>query len=792
MITMRMMPSLFLFAAIFAAGAGALAAEWRGIGPGGGGAQFRPTLSGLDRRLVVVGTDMNAGFVSEDQGESWRRFHLRSHLQTVLFDPVDRDAIYVLMPGDLGFYRSPDRGRTWHLVYPPASAVARVAHIDDEAEARLVLRGAAGAWPPIRAVTAAARGVFYAVRGSNLEASEDGGGRWRKLAAVAAPPIRGTGQGLFALGEEALAVVEADTVEFWDFAAASPPSTAVQALRASAPPGVTRIVEATAGAGSLYVLTAEPAGLWVTRDRGRRWVNLSAGLTALSFRGKTLAELRGLAAPARNAHHLYVSYSGLPAMLDTLFGVARSTDGGATWKLVWQDGQRRADPRVQDNWLNAAFGPTWGENPLELGVHPDDPELVFGTDYGRTLRSIDGGAHWQGVYSRRVTPGGGWTTRGLDVTTSYGVHFDPLDARRMFISYTDIGLFRSEDSGVSWMAASSGMPNEWRNTTYWMEMDPAVRGRHWAATSNIHDLPRMKMVRRWRPEEKKWHGGVCATRDGGRTWTRSNQGLPDAPVTHVLLDAARSRPGARTLYAAVFGAGVYKSVDDGVTWSAQNTGIASGSLPLVWRLAMDRDGVLYAVVTRRRESLEFGDAATDGAVYRSRDGAARWERVALPAGLNGPHGIAVDPGDPRRLYLAAFGRFEPDSLETPKQGGVFLSEDAGRTWRNVLGEDQYVYDVTVDARRPAVLFATGFQSSLWRSGDRGLHWERVPGFNVKNAHRAIPDPRAKPGMVFVTSYGSSVWYGSELGDPGAEEDIVSPVIGYGRPRSSGNGRRPAR
>jgi hypothetical protein len=255
--------------------------------------------------------------------------------------------------------------------------------------------------------------------------------------------------------------------------------------------------------------------------------------------------------------------------------------------------------------------------------------------------------------------------------------------------------------------------------------------------------------------------------------------LPDGPVTHVLLDAARSRPGARTLYAAAFGAGVYKSVDDGVTWSARNTGIQSGPRPLVWRLTMDRDGVLYAVVTRRREALEYGDASTDGAVYRSRDGAATWEKLALPAGLNGPHGIAVDPADPRRLYLGAFGRFEPDSLETPQQGGVFLSEDGGRSWRQVLAADQYVYDVTVDTRRPEVLFATGYQSSLWRSGDRGRNWRRVPGFNVKNAHRAMVDPR-QPGMVLVTSYGSSVWYGPELGDPEAVEDIATPgPVSYG-------------
>lgn len=764
-----------LSGALLAALAAASGAGWRAIGPGGGGAQFRPTLSALDRRLAVVGTDMNAGFVTEDFGENWRRFHLRAGLQTVLFDPADRNVIHVLMPGDIGFYRSPDRGRTWHLIYPPPAAVIRIAYIDDEAETRLVTRGDL---PPIRAIDAdpARAGVFYAARGPNLEISEDGGARWRKLAPLAGRPIGGTGRSLFVDADSpaaarAVAVVERNTVEFWRNGV----------LRSSQPPGATRILEAAAGAApsSLYLLT-EPAGLWVTRDAGQSWQNLSAGLAGLSFRGRTLAGLRGIAVSARHANHLYISYSGLPSLFDTLFGVARSSDGGATWKLVWRDG-RRADPRVRDNWLNAALGPSWGENPLELGVHPDDPNLVLGTDYGRTMRSADGGLNWDGVYSREQTTPGHWTSRGLDVTTSYGVHFDPHDERRLFISYTDIGLFRSEDGGASWLHSSQGMPTDWRNTTYWLEMDPAVRGRAWAATSNIHDLPRMKMVRRWRPEENKWHGGVCASRDGGRTWMRSNHGLPDAPVTHLLLDAARSKAGARTLYAAVFGAGVYKSVDDGATWSKRNTGIESGARPLVWRLVMDRDGALYAVVTRRREALQSGDPATDGALYRSRDGAATWERLPLPPGLNGPHGLAVDPGNPRRLYLAAFGRFEPDSLAVPQQGGIHLSEDGGHSWRTVHSADQYVYDVTVDPRRPQVLFAAGYQASLWRSDDRGLSWRRVPGFNVKNAHRAIVDPRPeRAGMVFVTSYGSSVWYGPETGEPGAVEDIVTPAVSYTR------------
>ena len=72
-----------------------------------------------------------------------------------------------------------------------------------------------------------------------------------------------------------------------------------------------------------------------------------------------------------------------------------------------------------------------------------------------------------------------------------------------------------------------------------------------------------------------------------------------------------------------------------------------------------------------------------------------------------------------------------------------------------------------------MLYATGFQSSIWRSGDRGQTWKRIRGFNFKAAHRIIPDP-ADPGMIYVATYGSSVWHGPAQGDPEAVEDIVSP------------------
>ena len=202
----------------------------------------------------------------------------------------------------------------------------------------------------------------------------------------------------------------------------------------------------------------------------------------------------------------------------------------------------------------------------------------------------------------------------------------------------------------------------------------------------------------------------------------------------------------------------------------KNQGIVEKE-PFAWRLARDSKGVLYLVVARRSEDGSIGNDR-DGALYRSTDGAETWSRLPLPEGTNGPNGIAVDPENPSRLYLAAWGR---NIASRQSGGGIYLSDDAGKTWRQVLDRDQHVYDVTVDDRNPGILYACGFESSAWRSTDRGEKWQRIRGCNFKWGHRVIPDP-TNPEMIYITTYGGSVWYGPATGDPSAREDIATPAL----------------
>ena len=67
---------------------------------------------------------------------------------------------------------------------------------------------------------------------------------------------------------------------------------------------------------------------------------------------------------------------------------------------------------------------------------------------------------------------------------------------------------------------------------------------------------------------------------------------------------------------------------------------------------------------------------------------------------------AIDPRDPARLYLAAWGRSTGEGVA---DGGIYLSTNRGAAWRRVLDQDQHIYDVTIDPKDARVLYAAGFE-----------------------------------------------------------------------------------
>jgi hypothetical protein len=494
-----------------------------------------------------------------------------------------------------------------------------------------------------------------------------------------------------------------------------------------------------------------------------------------------------LAASENNASSVYVVTSNYQEERNDgrsviWFGIIKSNDAGRSWKWIWKGGGGSGQYGVKDGidasnlkdaWVKEAFGGDFLRL-IDIGVAPNNGDIAVATDWYRSMKTMDGGETWTASYSIEQ-PDGSYSSNGLDVTTVYGVHFDPFDKDHLSISYTDIGYHHSFNGGKSWIRSTTGIPAIWHNTCYWMVFDPEIKGKIWSVWSGLHDFPRGKMTRN--PNWTEYgRGGVALSIDGGRSWTPMTDGIGfDSPSTSIVLDES-SPAGNRTLYVAAYGKGVFKSTDDGKTWELRNHGIQGSKA--AFEITMLPDGTLFLITspTPQHQNGEEGREVYMGAVYKSIDRAATWQRLDLVEMTGFPNGLDYDPQNPKRLYLGSWADITLSDLigssiaratggnETfDLDGGIIMSEDGGQTWTRIFDKDNYVYDVTVDPRHPGRIFCNTFCQGAYRSDDYGKTWKKLKDYDFHWGHRVIIDQHDRE-KVYLTTFGSSVWHGTPVVD----------------------------
>jgi photosystem II stability/assembly factor-like uncharacterized protein len=753
--------------------------KWTITGPGGG-AIFLPTINPHDNSNVITVCDMTGGYISDDAGESWREFNLKTRICAAAFDPAAENTVYA---GSSGLFRSEDKGWTWKLVFPDPDSVTDEKRFGDEAE-HLYL--SSDNWPGGKihgiAIDPVRTDNIHLCIDTRYEAGElvvfsshDRGRTWSRVAGIAGKRLRKLyldpsspleNRRLFAFTDAAIHQME---------------TTSFRTTVVSLPQGVTDIVNAGCGTDPsadkpvFFILSPTSwkgkkfqSGMYRSKDLGRTWREMDGGLDD-DLHGPDNGQSRkfkNLGVTDKDCRTVWVDvwrepgeFFANPQPEMNYLGIMKSSDMGETWHWSMKAGAEFPD-NLAGGWKEREYGTDWYEGPLGMSASPANPDICWFTGYMGIYRTLDGGRTW-GQYYSIGHPDLSSTSRGINVTTCFGVHFDPFESRHMAITYADNGLQHSRNGGESWKHAITGVPGPWTNTCYWLAFDPSVKDRVWSVWAHAHDLPRFKMFGDCHFETSP--GGVCRSDDGMETWAKSNSGMPEngSPV-HIVLDP-RSPIGKRTLYVACMGAGVYKSSDDGRTWLPVNSGFG-GNLN-AWRLAILPDGILHVILF---SGFKQGRVVA-GQIFRSADGARSWQEIAMPEDANAPSDLQYDPDNPSRMYLSCWPQSDFDM--EPK-GGLFRTEDGGASWKRIYGKEAYAYALEVDPNRPSTLFFTSFDGSVRRSDDRGESWRRLRGYNFKWPHRPIVDPHDKD-MIYVTTFGSSVWHGPADGDDEALEDIVT-------------------
>jgi photosystem II stability/assembly factor-like uncharacterized protein len=228
-------------------------------------------------------------------------------------------------------------------------------------------------------------------------------------------------------------------------------------------------------------------------------------------------------------------------------------------------------------------------------------------------------------------------------------------------------------------------------------------------------------------------GGVWKTINGGQNWFPLSDLLANMAVSTMVMDPTNPE----VLYVgtgegfnnedAVRGGGIFKTADGGATW--QTVAVPIQQFPAfqyVNRLAMSSDGkVLMAAVA---QGDRFNNLAPDAGIYISSDpGHSSWRQV-----LNANIGcVAIDPRDSSKCIASCMAY-------SKRPGDTYYSINGGNNWTLAPASEGWYGRVELCYARAnsSVVYASVGQldnnfnpigSDLWRSSDGGRTYAKMDG-----------------------------------------------------------------
>ncbi|MFH6602764.1 WD40/YVTN/BNR-like repeat-containing protein [Maribacter algicola] len=214
-----------------------------------------------------------------------------------------------------------------------------------------------------------------------------------------------------------------------------------------------------------------------------------------------------------------------------------------------------------------------------------------------------------------------------------------------------------------------------------------------------------------------------------------------------------------TYYMGTVGGGIWKTVDDGITWKNISDGqLKTGTVGAI-AVSESNPNIIFAGMgehAARGVMTSMGDG-----IYKSTDAGKTWKHIGLDHTRH-ISDVIIDPMNPDIIFVAAQGaQYGPS-----EDRGIYRSTNGGSNWEKVL----YVNDVTgasslsMDMKNPLILYAAMWEhrrypwtmesggpgSALYKSTDGGTSWKKMKeGLPKEFGKAGISVSRANPDLVFA-------------------------------------------
>lgn len=666
--------------------------NWQRTNPGGGGA-FNTVKVG-PTGIVFVGSDLSGVYMSHDDGSTWEvigssRGMDVTHISGLGFDPVNEDIMYI--GTEDGIFRSQDQGLNFQKVL-------NTGYITD---------------------------ISFSESNTNIgyTASQP------DYETLDCEILKTTNQGLS-----------------WTTVSVNLP-TNIHVLKIVVHPTDPNTVYVHTGAGRW---SCGEASIYKSINGGVSWNQL----------GATYGEILDMAIDPQNPETLYLTTMNAGCneeyyWTDLAGDLYQSTNGGSSWTqvtnktgVIWLDPSnsnkiRIIDPRENYPWISTAGtwtsingGSSWIHNgnidnwetgyqedlyysygtsfngvSKTLSHHPNDPDKMYWVNSQFVYGTNDGGTVFTDKHTNEVATDW-WQSRGIDNVNMLDIAVCEANPDKVYIGYFDIGFWRTEDGGAGWQQANHN------------DYTPDWEGHGGNVSSICADPVRENVV--WASMSDGQNGGqigpyiipnylIKNTNSGHRNnWVESDAGLELFEVMGISL-APSSPVNNRTLLCTSHG-DVYKSTDDGTTWS----------------ISLENGGLRFTYFDYFDANLMY--AGGEDGLWKSTDGGANWTVINYAEisgtssfwgwGFEGVFDIKTDPNQTGIVYVTVFGDGK----------GLYRSDNEGQTWTKLITDD-YMRCVAISPNNSQIVYATSSEaleaggspisSGVWFSNDGGASFENV-------------------------------------------------------------------
>ncbi len=257
---------------------------------------------------------------------------------------------------------------------------------------------------------------------------------------------------------------------------------------------------------------------------------------------------------------------------------------------------------------------------------------------------------------------------------------DALDTdwRVVLVGSASGGVFKSLNAGQTWTPIFDDYGSGSIGDVAFYQGDPQII---WVGTGEANNR-----------NSSGWGDGIYKSTDGGKTFTR--MGLED---TFQIARIATHPSDPDIVYVAAIGSlwgysgsrGLYRTLDGGETWVKLTNGLPDDGKSGCTEIKMhptDPDVLYAAMYHRLRKPWTFYSGGANSGIFKSNDGGESWKRLTqgLPEGELGRIGIDIYRSDPQTVVASVEASDKlPADMSVPGPG-VYRSDDGGETWRYLL------------------------------------------------------------------------------------------------------------